>query len=117
MSITHDPYLLRVTGDDLTDNRAVLVGGDVEQINRHSLDIEIESTPQPYQIAALVDWLAVCACLILIAIASVPELRAAIAGVSDHLRGKSCAKQSEPHGALSGASLPFNAVSTTYRTR
>lgn len=81
MSITNEPYLLRVDGSDLTDSRAVIVGGDVEQINRHSIDIEIESTPQPYRIAALVDWLAVCACLILIAIASVPELRAAVAGL------------------------------------
>lgn len=81
MSITNEPYLLRVDGSDLTDSSAVIVGGEVEQINRHSLDIEIESTPQPYHLAALVNWLYVCACLILIAIASVPELRAAIAGL------------------------------------
>lgn len=42
---------------------------------------DAESQPRPHHLAALIDWLIVTGCLITIAIASVPELRAAVAGI------------------------------------
>lgn len=85
MSLTPDPFLLqvhRVDASRLPDDRAVQVGGDVEQIKRHAGDLATEamvSTPQPYKLAALVDWLVVCGCMLTLAVLSVPELREAAA--------------------------------------
>lgn len=93
MSLTPDPYLMRVTGEDLTDSRTVIVNGTVEQINRHRVDLRASPTsrsrpeqsekaadaPKPYKLAALVDWLVVCGCMLTLAVLSVPELREAAA--------------------------------------
>jgi len=79
MSITNEPYLLhRVDAKQLEDAQTVHVAGHFEQ--RHH-DPEPEAQPKPHHLAALIDWLIVTGCLITIAVVSVPELRAAVAGL------------------------------------
>lgn len=83
MSLTPDPYLMRVRGTDIADSRAVIVGGDFEQIDRHAKDLaadaDAESKPVPHPAASFINWLIVCGCAIALAVVSVPELRAAVA--------------------------------------
>lgn len=86
MSLTPDPYLLRlhrVDASELEDNRVVQVAGESEQIRRHLHDLAtepMESAPQPHPCAALVNWLIVVGCTIALAVISIPELRDAIVG-------------------------------------
>lgn len=94
MSRTPDPFLLqahRVDASRLPDDRAVQVGGDVEQIKRHARDLATEamvSTPQPYKYAALINWLIVVGCMLTLGVLSVPELRDAAAQVIRQLIGR-----------------------------
>lgn len=84
MSLTPDPYLLRlhrVDASELEDNRVVQVAGEPEQIRRHLADLStepVESAPKPHPCAALVNWLIVVGCAVAIAVVSIPELRDAI---------------------------------------
>lgn len=87
MSLTPDPYLLRlhrVDASELEDNRVVQVAGEPEQIRRHLHDLAtepMESAPQPHRCAALINWLIVVGCAIALAVVSVPQLRDAIVQV------------------------------------
>lgn len=91
MPVTHDPYLLKtdkVDANRLTDDRAVQVGGNVEQRQRHLQDLRREamvSTPEPYPCAAFVNWAIVVACMVILAVLSVPELRNAVAAAVKEL--------------------------------
>lgn len=85
MPITPDPYLLhteKVDATALNDDRAVQVGGNVEQRQRHERDLTTKpmaSTPEPYPCAHFVDWVILSLCMVALAVVSVPELRAAAA--------------------------------------
>ena len=87
MSLTPDPYLLRlhrVDASELEDNRVVQVACEPMQIRRHLDDLAtdaMDSNPQPHRCAALINWLIVVGCAIALAVVSVPELRDAIVGV------------------------------------
>lgn len=91
MPITPDPYLLqteKVDAERLKDNRAVQVGGNVEQRKRHLQDLRREgmvSTPEPYPCAAFVNWAIVVACLVILTVLSIPELRNALAAAIKEL--------------------------------
>lgn len=87
MSITPDPYLLRlhrVDASELEDNRVVQVAGEPMQVHRHLQDLAsdaLDSKPRPHRCAALVNWLIVVGCAIALAVVSVPQLRDAIVQV------------------------------------
>lgn len=109
MSLTPDPFLLqahRVDASRLPDNRAVHVGGNVEQKQprahrctgwtcHHALAcpdkhcpghpskleqrLQQAGKPHPYKLAALINWLIVVGCMLTLSVLSVPELREAAA--------------------------------------